>query len=128
MSLSRQPSSSHDIFCLCLLYESSRGNVVKHLLRLLQPLIVLNSVCCAVLYLRSCCLGMGPILPTSEYLTSCRPTLQCSGRVRPVSKFPKCMRGVLLVVIEMKALPVQQRTALHQARSSCRACCPFLTR
>lgn len=86
MSLSRQPGSSHDILCLCLLYESFRGNVVKRLAWLLQPVIVLNSVCCAVPYLLlSCCLGMEPVLLTSEYLTLCRPTLQHSGRVRPVS-------------------------------------------
>ena len=45
-----------------------------------------------------------------------------------MSEFPKCVHQELLVVIEMKALPVQQRTASHQARSSCQACCPFLMR
>lgn len=76
----------------------------------------------------SCCLGMEPVLLTSEYLALCRPALQHSGRVRPVSELPKCVRGVLPAVIEMKVLPVQQRTALHQARSGCQACCPFLLR
>ena len=51
---------------------------------------------------------------------------QC--RVRPASEFPECVCGVLLVLTGMKALPVQQRTASHQARSSCQACCPSLRR
>lgn len=71
---------------------------------------------------------MEPVLLTSEYLTLCRPTLQHSGRVRPVSELPKCVHGVLPAVIEMKVLPVQQRTALHRARRGCQACCPFLLR
>lgn len=84
---------------------------------LLQPVMFLNSAC-------TCCLGLEPV-PTSEYLTLCRPALQHSGRGRPVSEFPKCVR---IVAFEIKALSVQQRTAFHQARSSCQACWPFRMR
>lgn len=80
----------------------------------------LNSAC-------TFCLGLEPV-PTSEYLTLCRPTLQHSGRGRPVSVFPKCVHGVQIVAFEIKALSVQQRTAFHQARSGCQACWPFRTR